>query len=117
VTTDALIRIAGVTAAALTLSAATAAAAGVSSADARRAAVRASARTCAVVPWCKGYGVVPARRCRRARDQAVSCAMWFLTARDDRCGGLVTVKRARSGRLDVGMAVPMNCARATSTPS
>jgi hypothetical protein len=39
--------------------------------------------------------------------------MWFLTARDDRCRGLVSVKRARGGRLDVGMAVPMNCAGAT----
>jgi hypothetical protein len=36
--------------------------------------------------------------------------MWFLAAKDHRCGGVVTIKRGRTGRLDVGMAVPMECA-------
>jgi hypothetical protein len=113
VAVDPVIRIACMTTAAFALWVAPVAAAGVSRDDARRAAVRASAQTCEAVHWCAGYGVVSARRCRRARDQTVSCAMWFLTARDDRCRGLVSVKRARGGRLDVGMAVPMNCAGAT----
>jgi hypothetical protein len=40
----------------------------------------------------------------------VSCTVWFLTERKDRCGGVVSVKRGRAGRLDLGMAVPANCA-------
>jgi hypothetical protein len=105
-----VIRIVNVVIVAVLLSAGTAYAASVSRSEARRAAVRATAQTCGAVSWCEGYGVVPARRCRRAADGVVSCAMWFLTAREDRCGGVVTIKRARTGRLDIGMAVPMNCA-------
>jgi hypothetical protein len=86
-----------------------AAVASVSRTDARRAAVRASARTCDAVPWCDGYGVVAAERCRHVPGGVVTCAMWFLTAAGERCGGVVTVKQG-SGRLDIGMAVPMNCA-------
>jgi len=86
-----------------------AAVAAVSRTEARRAAVRVSAKTCDAVPWCEGSGVVPARRCKRASGGAVTCAMWFLTKRGDRCGGVVTVKQG-PGRFDIGMAVPMNCA-------
>jgi hypothetical protein len=35
--------------------------------------------------------------------------MWFLTERRDRCAGVVRIKRAPNGRLDLGMAVPMDC--------
>jgi hypothetical protein len=99
-----------VTAAVLMPAAVADAAASLTRTEARRAALRASAQTCGAVPWCDGYGVVSAQRCRRGADGAVMCPMWFLTARDDRCGGLVTIKRGRAGRLDVGMAVPMDCA-------
>ena len=85
-------------------------------AEARRAAVRATAQTCKAVPWCNGYEVVPARQCRRGTDGVVSCTVWFLTERKDRCGGVVSVKRGRAGRLDLGMAVPSNCA-AGSAPA
>jgi hypothetical protein len=77
--------------------------------DARRVAVRDTAASCRAVAWCTGYDVVPARRCRRAEHRTVYCAIAFITATRQRCGGVVGVSRTRSGRLDRVMAVPQNC--------
>jgi len=77
--------------------------------DAHRLAVRATAATCRAVAWCKGYDVVPARRCRRDEHETVYCAIAFITAQRQRCGGVVGVSRTRRGRLDQVMAVPQNC--------
>jgi hypothetical protein len=77
--------------------------------DARRVAVRDAAAGCRALAWCTGYDVVPAHRCRRAAHQTVYCAIAFITARRQRCGGVVGVSRTRSGRLDRVMAVPQNC--------
>jgi hypothetical protein len=77
--------------------------------DARRVAVRDTAASCRAVAWCTGYDVVPAHRCRRAAHQTVYCAIAFITAQRQRCGGVVGVRRTRSGRLDGVMAVPQNC--------
>ena len=77
--------------------------------DARRVAVRATAATCRTVAWCVGYDVVPARRCRRAEHRTVYCAIAFITAQRQRCGGVVGVSRTRRGRLDRVMAVPSDC--------
>jgi hypothetical protein len=77
--------------------------------DARRVAVRATAATCRTVAWCTGYDVVPAHRCRRAEHRTVYCAIAFITAQRQRCGGVVGVSRTRRGRLDQVMAVPLNC--------
>jgi hypothetical protein len=91
-----------------------------SKAQARRAAITVTARTCRIVPWCRGYEVVPARRCARERPARVHCAIAFLTADRHRCRGLVVVSKERTGRLDRGMAVPMDCsappARALTSP-
>ena len=77
--------------------------------QARRVAVTVTAQTCRVVPWCKGYAVVPAQRCSRERPSAVHCSIAFITADRRRCRGLVVVAKRRTGRIDRGMAVPMNC--------
>jgi hypothetical protein len=77
--------------------------------DAHRLAVRTTAATCRAVAWCKGYDVVPARRCRRDEHETVYCAIAFITAQRQRCGGVVGVSRTRRGRLDQVMAVPHNC--------
>jgi hypothetical protein len=77
--------------------------------DARRVAVRDTAASCRALAWCTGYDVVPAHRCRRAEHQTVYCAIAFITATRQRCGGVVGVSRTRSGRLDRVMAVPQNC--------
>jgi hypothetical protein len=77
--------------------------------DAHRVAVRATAATCRTVAWCTGYDVVPAHRCRRAEHRTVYCAIAFITAQRQRCGGAVGVNRTRRGRLDQVMAVPQNC--------
>jgi hypothetical protein len=77
--------------------------------DAHRLAVRATAVTCRAVAWCEGYDVVPASRCRRDEHQTVYCAIAFITAQRQRCGGVVGVSRTRRGRLDQVMAVPQNC--------
>jgi hypothetical protein len=76
---------------------------------ARRVSVQVTSETCRVVQWCKGYEVVPARRCRREDQRAVYCRMWFITASRNRCGGLVSVSRTRAGRIDRGVAVPLDC--------
>jgi hypothetical protein len=77
--------------------------------DAHRVAVRATAATCRTVAWCTGYDVVPAHRCRRAEHRTVYCAIAFITAQRQRCGGVVGVSRTRRGRLDNVMAVPQDC--------
>jgi hypothetical protein len=85
---------------------------------ARRIAVDVTAQSCRTVDWCVAYDVVPVRRCRRHRDQRVSCAIAFRTADGRRCLGLATMKRTRGGQIDRGMAVPMNCSPAApSLPS
>ena len=84
--------------------------------QARRAALSVTARTCRIVSWCKGFEVVPARRCRRERPERVHCSIAFLTADLHRCRGLVVVSKTRTGRLDRGMAVPMNCGAEEPTP-
>jgi hypothetical protein len=98
-------------AAAVALASADAGAAGtvLSKRDARRVADQASAATCRVVGWCRGYEVVPAHRCRRDSARTVYCAMAFITANDRRCAGVVGVSRATSGRLNQVMAVPSDC--------
>jgi hypothetical protein len=77
--------------------------------DAHRVAVRVTAAACRGVAWCQGSDVVPAHRCRRAAHQTVYCAIAFITAQRQRCGGVVGVSRTRRGRLDQVMAVPQNC--------
>jgi len=77
--------------------------------DAHRVAVRVTAATCRGVAWCQGSDVVPAHRCRRAEHRTVYCAIAFITAQRQRCGGVVGVSRTRRGRLDQVMAVPQNC--------
>jgi hypothetical protein len=86
---------------------------------AREIAVNVTAETCRTVEWCADFEVVPAERCRRVRDQTVYCAMAFVTADRHRCAGVVALKKMRTGLIDRGMSMPVNCspdsARATST--
>jgi hypothetical protein len=77
--------------------------------EARRAAVKASADTCRVVEWCRGYRVVPPEHCQRKSRRTVYCPMAFLTPDGQRCGGGVLVMKSRTGRLGVAMAVPFDC--------
>jgi hypothetical protein len=77
---------------------------------AHRVAVEMSEQTCGALQWCKGYEVVRATSCRREHRRSVYCRITFLTAARDRCGGVVSVSKTRRGRIDRGMAVPMNCA-------
>ena len=81
---------------------------------AHRVAVQMSDQTCAALPWCKGYEVVRARRCRREHTRSVYCRITFFTAARDRCGGVVSVSKTRRGRIDRGMAVPMDCSAVAS---
>ena len=83
---------------------------------AHRVAVELSERTCGALQWCKGYEVVRASRCRREHHRSVYCRITFLTAARDRCGGVVSVSKTRRGRIDRGMAVPMDCS-AVAAPS
>jgi hypothetical protein len=76
---------------------------------AHRVAVEMSMRTCDALAWCKDYEVVRAARCRREHSRSVFCRITFFTAARDRCGGVVSVSKTRRGRIDRGMAVPMNC--------
>jgi hypothetical protein len=76
---------------------------------ARRVAVRVTAATCREVAWCQGFYVVPAYHCRRAAHRTVYCAIAFVTAQRERCGGVVGVSKTRRGRLDNVMAVPLDC--------
>ncbi len=80
--------------------------------DARTAAVGATAATCREIVWCTGIDVVAAERCRRASRKKVWCAIVFITASRQRCGGVVGVIKTRGGRLDKVMAVPSDCSGA-----
>jgi hypothetical protein len=101
--------LAGLALAALAVAPTSTSAAWPSKHDARRVAVRDTAASCRAVAWCTDYDVVPAHRCRRAAHQTVYCAIAFITATRQRCGGVVGVSRTRPGRLDRVMAVPQNC--------
>jgi hypothetical protein len=77
--------------------------------DAHRLAVEVAAAACRELVWCQGSDVVPARRCRRAAHETVYCAIVFITALRQRCGGVVGVSKDRRGRLAPVMAVPFDC--------
>jgi hypothetical protein len=77
--------------------------------EAHRVAVRVTADTCRGIAWCQRSDVVPAHRCRRAAHQTVYCAIAFITAQRQRCGGVVGVSKDRSGRLGMVIAVPHDC--------
>ena len=77
--------------------------------EARRAAVKASADTCRVVEWCRGYRVVPPERCQRKSRRTVYCPIAFLTPEGHSCGGGVLVMKSPRGRLGIAMAVPFDC--------
>jgi hypothetical protein len=84
-------------------------------------AVKATSETCRSVDWCVRSEVTPVKSCRRVRAHTVYCPIRFVTADGRHCTGLVTVKKTRTGRIDRGMAVPMNCgagasAAATAVP-
>jgi len=81
---------------------------------AHRVAVQVSDQTCSALQWCKGYEVVRAPRCRREHVRSVYCRVTFFTAARDRCGGVVSVSKTRRGRIDRGMAVPMDCSAAAA---
>jgi hypothetical protein len=76
---------------------------------AHRVAIEMSEQTCGALQWCKGFEVVSATRCRREHRRSVLCRITFFTAARDRCGGVVSVSKTRRGRIDRGMAVPMDC--------
>jgi hypothetical protein len=84
---------------------------------ARGIAVKVTSDTCRTIDWCVGYRVASARRCRRVRDHTIYCPIAFVTADRRRCGGVVAVRKARGGRLDHGMAMPMNCSADRPSPS
>jgi hypothetical protein len=75
---------------------------------AHQVAVTVTSQTCRSVGWCVRFEVVPVNRCRRVRN-VVYCGIAFVTADRSRCPGVVAVNRTRAGRIDRGMAVPMNC--------
>ncbi len=75
---------------------------------ARQVAVRLASQTCRSFDWCVNVEVARAKSCRRVRD-VVYCGIAFVTVDRARCSGVVTVKQAPTGRIDRGMAVPMNC--------
>lgn len=114
-----LLGVAAVVAGAPAVAAANGAAVVLTKREAQRTAVRASAQTCRVVEWCRGYRVVSAPRCRRKSRRTVYCPIAFLTSDGHRCGGVVLVTRTRRGRVDQAMAVPFDCSLAVGgvTPS
>jgi hypothetical protein len=77
--------------------------------DAHRLAVKVTAAICRKLAWCQGSDVVPAQRCRRGAHQTVYCAIVFITAQRQRCGGVVGVNKDHRGRVGVVMAVPHDC--------
>jgi hypothetical protein len=76
-------------------------------ARARSEAVEAARGTCAVTPWCRRWAVEPARSCARRSSRRVDCTIRFRPAEGRWSSGLVIVTRTRRGRLDVGVAVPI----------
>ena len=81
--------------------------------DAHRLAIKVAADACAERAWCQASEVVPAHRCRRAAHGTVYCAIVFITALRQRCGGVVGVSQDHRGRLAAVMAVPFDCSSAT----
>ncbi len=77
--------------------------------DAHRLAIKVAADACAERAWCQASEVVPAHRCRRAAHGTVYCAIVFITALRQRCGGVVGVSQDHRGRLAAVMAVPFDC--------
>jgi hypothetical protein len=77
--------------------------------DAHRLAVEVAAGTCRELAWCRRSTVVPAHHCRRAAQGTVYCAIVFITALRQRCGGVVGVSEDHRGRLSPVMAVPFDC--------
>jgi hypothetical protein len=82
--------------------------------SAREIAVKVTSKTCRSIDWCVRSEVAPVKRCRRVRDHTIYCAITFVTADRRRCGGVVAVRKTRTGRLERGMAVPMNCGAGAS---
>ena len=80
---------------------------------ARQVAVSVASEKCRSLDWCVNVEVAPAKSCRRVRD-VVYCGIAFVTIDRVRCGGVVAVKKAPTGRIDHGMAVPMNCGAAAA---
>ena len=79
-----------------------------SKSTARQVAVSVASEKCRSLDWCVNAEVAPVKSCRRVGD-VVYCGIAFVTVDRVRCGGVVAVKKAPSGRIDHGMAVPMNC--------
>jgi hypothetical protein len=83
---------------------------------AREIAVDVTSEACRSVDWCVRSRVAPVKSCRRVRSHTVYCPIAFVTADSHRCAGVVAVRKTRTGRIDRGMSVPMNCS-AGSAPS
>jgi hypothetical protein len=98
----------GVVALALTVTTPAFGAMRLSKATARQVAVTVAAQRCRTLDWCVNVEVAPVKSCRRVRD-VVYCGIAFVTVDQVRCTGVVAVKKAPSGRIDHGMAVPMDC--------
>jgi hypothetical protein len=98
----------GVVALALTVTTPAFGAMRLSKATARQVAVTVAAQKCRTLDWCVNVEVAPVNSCRRVRD-VVYCGIAFVTLDQVRCSGVVAVKKAPSGRIDHGMAVPMDC--------
>jgi len=80
---------------------------------ARQVAVSSTSQKCRSIAWCVDFEVVPVESCRRVRA-VVYCEIAFLTLDGRRCPGVVAVAKTPTGRIDRGMAVPMNCGAAPS---
>jgi hypothetical protein len=74
---------------------------------ARAAAVQVARETCSAMPWCRGFAVEPARRCARRSSRRVDCTIRFRGVSGRSSAGLVIVTRTRVGRIEVGVAVPI----------
>jgi hypothetical protein len=83
--------------------------------EARQAAVTLASQTCRSFEWCVNVEVARVKNCRRVRD-VVYCGIAFVTVDRVRCSGVVAVKKAPTGRIDRGMAVPMDCGAGGPSP-
>jgi hypothetical protein len=81
---------------------------------ARSVAFTLASQTCRSFDWCVNFEVATARGCHRARD-VVYCGIAFVTVDRVRCGGVVAVKKVAGGRIDRGMAVPVDCGAAAAS--